>query len=252
MQRVLVDDGAAAGVDEDRGRLHHRQLALADQIVRRVVERHVQGHDVRGAQQLVEEREADAERVLLVLGEPRDVVVLDARVERGARRATFLPMLPRPDDAERLARQLVHAALVLVARPPFSGHHVVVEADQPLEHGEHEHDRVLGDGDGVGAAVVGDGHLGLARGLDVHAVVARAEELDEPQLRRGPEELAAHLPGQAEVVLGVGRRLVERGRAGIDDDQLEAGRRQRARDVEDRVGLFGTEEDLGGHASLLC
>jgi hypothetical protein len=50
---------------------------------------------------------------------------------------------------------------------------------------------VLGDGDRVRAAVVGDRHLGLARGLDVDTIVARAGQLHELQPGRGAEELVA-------------------------------------------------------------
>ena len=109
---------------------------------------------------------------------------------------------------------------------------------------------MLGDGDRVGAPVVGDGHLGLARGLDVDAIVARAGQLDELQLGRGAEELVADTGARrAQIVLGVGGGVVELGLARIRDDQLHAGRQQIARDVHDRGGLGG-REDLG-HDLLL-
>src|SRR5262249_42011039 len=61
----------------------------------------------------------------------------------------------------------------------------------------------------------------------------------------------AHLASQAQVVVGVGRRLVELGCSRIDRDQIEAGRRHVAHDRHDAVGLLGGEQDLGGHRSLL-
>jgi hypothetical protein len=110
---------------------------------------------------------------------------------------------------------------------------------------------VLGDGDGVGAAVVGDGHLGLARGLDVDPVVAGAGQLHELQLGRGAEELVADpRPWRAQIVVGVAGDIVELGLGGIDDDQLHAGRQQLLRDLHDGSGL-GRREDLG-HGLLLA
>ena len=52
-------------------------------------------------------------------------------------------------------------------------------------------------------------------------------------------------------VLRVLDRLVELRGVLVDDHELEAGRRQLARHVEDRVGLLGNEEDLGRHIRLL-
>src|SRR5437879_4273689 len=82
VERGLVHDRPAAGVDEDRARLHHRELARAEQIPRRVVEWHVQTHHVRRAKKLGEEDEADPEGVLLALVRPPVVRVLIAHFER--------------------------------------------------------------------------------------------------------------------------------------------------------------------------
>src|SRR2546426_11609375 len=56
---------------------------------------------------------------------------------------------------------------------------------------------------------------------------------------------------RSQVVLGIRRRLVELGRAGVGDHELEGRRCQGPRDVEDHLGLARGEEDLGGHAWLL-
>src|SRR2546422_7975889 len=60
-ERLLVHDRPSAGVDQDRARLHHRELARAEEASRRVVEGHVQAHDVRGAEELSEEDEPRSE-----------------------------------------------------------------------------------------------------------------------------------------------------------------------------------------------
>src|SRR5688572_13200493 len=103
VQRVLVDDRPAAGVDDHRVRLHERQLFLADHAACRIVERHVQADDVGAAQQLVLEHEPDAERVFLVFGEAQGVVVDDLRVERGDPARDLLADVAEPDDADGLA-----------------------------------------------------------------------------------------------------------------------------------------------------
>src|SRR2546427_10462862 len=82
------------------------------------------------------------------------------------------------------------------------------------------------------------------------SIVPGTQQLDQPQLWRRAEELAAHLPGEAQVVLGICGRLVELGGADVADRELEAGRCQRPRDVEDHLGLARGEQDLGRHADL--
>src|SRR6266545_3724905 len=250
IQRVLVDDRAAAGVDENRAALHHRELARGHHLTSDVVQRYVQGHHVGGAKELGEEGEADAERVLLILAEPEDVEVANVHVEALDAARDLLTDVAETDDAEPLALDLVGASGGEVADAPFAGDDVVVVVHEFLEHGEHEHDGVLGDGDGVGATVVGDGHTGLARGLDVDAIVARAGQLYELELGRGAEELVADaLPRRAQVVLGVDGGVVELWLTWIGDDQLHAGWEQIARDFHDGGGLGG-REDLG-HGLLL-
>ena len=210
----------------------------------------MQGHDVGGAEQLGKEGEADAERVLLILAQPEDVVVAHVHVEALDAARDLLADVAEPDDAEPLALHLVETSGGEFRGAPLPGDDFVVVRHEPLEHGEHEHDRVLGDGDGVGAAVVGDGHLGLARGLDVHAIVAGAGQLHELELGRRAEELVADArPRRAQVVLGVAGRIVELRLGRIDDDQLHAGRQELSRNVHDGGGLRG-REDLG-HDLLL-
>ena len=53
-ERLLVDQGSAADVDDDRGLLHQRELRRADQIARRRGLRRGQHDDVGGGQQIVE------------------------------------------------------------------------------------------------------------------------------------------------------------------------------------------------------
>src|SRR5438128_11943857 len=121
MERVLVDDGAAARVDEDRGLLHHRELARRDHLPGDVVQRHVQRDDVGSAEELGEEGEADAERVLLVLGEPEDVEVAHVHVEALDAPGDHLADVAEADDAQALALDLVGANGGEVAAAPLAG-----------------------------------------------------------------------------------------------------------------------------------
>src|SRR2546427_9334827 len=56
----------------------------------------------------------------------------------------------------RPPRSTLFPYTTLFRSAPLAGDHIVVEHDQPLQDREHQHDRVLRDGDRVGAAVVGD------------------------------------------------------------------------------------------------
>src|SRR5262249_8352449 len=64
-------------------------------------------------------------------------------------------------------------------------------------------------------------------------------------------ELTGDRAAEPHDVLRVLDRLVELRGVLIDHYEVEAGRRQLSRHVEDRVGLLGNEDDLGGHVRLL-
>src|SRR6266545_3459598 len=83
MEGVLVHHRSAARIDENGTRLHKAELARAHHVARAVREGYVQADHVRGAQELLEEHEACTQRVLLVLVQAHDVVVLDLHVEGG-------------------------------------------------------------------------------------------------------------------------------------------------------------------------
>jgi hypothetical protein len=53
-QRLRIDDRAARGVDEQRGRLHARERGAVDQVAGLGRERDVQGHEVRALEQVRE------------------------------------------------------------------------------------------------------------------------------------------------------------------------------------------------------
>src|SRR5262249_46731783 len=162
----------------------------------------------------------------------------------------LLADVAQTDDPEPLAIELIGPNGGEVAGAPGAGDNIVVVVDELLEHGQHQHDGVLRHRDRIGAPVVGDGHLRLARGLDVNAVVARAGQLDELELGGGAEELVADARARrAQVILGLGGRVVELGLGGIGDDELHPGRKELAGDLH-HGGLLRGCEDLG-HDLLL-
>ena len=248
VQGDLVHDRPPARVHQHRGRLHHGQLPLGDHVLGLGGQRHVQRHHVGHLEQLVEQHEADSQRVLLVLGQPHDVVVDDLDVEAVQPARDLLADVAEPDDAHRLALELVEAHLGEVADPPPALHAVLVLPGQLLQRGQDQHDGVLGDRDRVGAAVVGDRHPGLAGGLQVERVVAGADELHELHLLGGGVEVVAErVAAEAHEVLGVAGGVQEAGAGRVDRHQLEAGRRHLDGDVEHGLGELGREEDLGRH-----
>ena len=76
----------------------------------------MQRDDVGAPQQLAQQPEAHAERVLGVLVKPRDVVVLDPHAERARQPSHLLADGAEPDDAERLVEELVQARRGLLPR----------------------------------------------------------------------------------------------------------------------------------------
>jgi hypothetical protein len=167
-------------------------------------ERDVERDHVRRSQELAEQYEADAERVFLGLGEPADVVVLHAHVEPVRLARDLLADVAQAHEPEHLALDLVAARLREVPHAPLPGHDVVVLPHQPLQHRQHQRDRVLGHRHGVRAAAVRHRHARLARGLEVERVVAGGDELNQTQPGRGAEELVAHPgPREAQIELRV-------------------------------------------------
>ena len=151
-------------------------------------------------------------------------------------------MVPSPTMPSVLSKSSYRRGGPVAA--PAPGRHAGMGPDQPARHREHQHQRVLGDRDGVGAAIVGDGHLRAPRRLEIDVVVAGAEQLHQPQPRRRPVERVFH--GQARIAQHV-FGLPERGRklrpVAAHQHQLVAGRRQRAGDL---TGLGRRRRDDDG------
>jgi hypothetical protein len=175
--RLLVDHGPARGVDDDGRRLHRGELLGAQHALSRGVERHMQRDDVGVAQDLGQQAEAHAQRILFLLLEPLDVVVVHDHAECLGQTRYLLADGAQPDDAQHLVADFVDGGRLVAV--PAAGRDVGVLGDQPARHRQHQEHGVLGDGDRVGAAVVAQRHAAFTRGRKVGAVVARAQHLDQ-------------------------------------------------------------------------
>ena len=233
-------------LDEHRRRLEERELPGTDEMPGRRIERQVQGDDVGASQDLSEKAEADPEGVLGVLVEARDVVVLDGHSECAGEARRLLADRAEPHEAEGAPAQLVHARRLVAAPPPAS--HVSVLKRQPPADGEHQQQGVLGHRHRVRAPVVGDGYAGAPRRFDVRAVVAGAQELDEPELRRGAVQLFVDEPvHESHEVPRLGDRGTILGASRRHPHELEAGGRELPHClavVEGRIDVH----DSGGHS----
>ena len=209
----------------------------------------MQRHRVRLAQEFVEQAEARAERVLGVFGEPRRVVIDDRHAERPGETGDLAADIAEPDDARRLAAQFAQAGDLVAA--PAPGGDVRVLEDQPARHGQHQQQGVFGDGDRIGAAIVGDRDSRAPRRGDVRAVVAGAQQLDQAQPGRLPEQrFVDGAVDETDEIFGVGDRDIEfrtpdRRLGQVETRRSEVPRRLRG------AGEPGGENDLRAHGLLL-
>ena len=186
-ERCRIHERTAGGVHEHRVRLHQRELALADQVLRRGRDRAVQRERVHLRQQCVQVDAARFRRTADAIREPhvhperrRDLG--DAAAERAV-----------ADDPERAARELANRVIEhreLIRALPRAGlqraivlAHLVREREQ---HGPH----VLHDGGRAVVADVAHGDAALAGGIEVDVVGAGRGERDELQLRVALDALA--------------------------------------------------------------
>ena len=118
---------------------------------------------------------------------------------------------------------------------------------QPAADRQHQHDGVLGHRDGIGAAVVADGHAGTPRRLDVHPVVAGAEQLDQLEFRGRLIEGVVHFHlAEADDVFGLRQRSLEFRAVGAGDDHVDPGRGELASDIH-RAERVVHHDHLRGH-----
>ena len=188
-QGVLVDHLAAAGVDDDGGRLQQLQAPRREQVIgcRRV--RAVDRDDVHAGQHLVEALPIGRLQLGLdVRVHPAPVVIMHREAEALGPARHRLADAAHADDAQALAPDAMAQHRGRAPAGPVAGAHQVLALAQPPRYGEdqgHGHvRRVLGQD----ARGVGHGDAAHARGLEVDMVDAGAEGGDEAQLLAGLAE----------------------------------------------------------------
>ena len=185
VERGLVDDPAAGGVDEDQARLRAGQLVGADQPDRLRRLGQVDAHEVGLGEQGVEVDEADA-HLRGAAGLHVGVVGDDLHAEGAEALGDQDADAAEADDADGLLVEL--DAGVLRALPLAAAERGVGRADV-AGRGEHQGDGELGGADDVGGRRVDDHDAGLGGGLHVDVVEtdARAgDDLEATRRRRGP------------------------------------------------------------------
>ena len=121
VQRVLVDDPAAGGVDEVGARLHQGELAATDQPARPVGQGAVDGHEIGLGQELVEPDEPDPES----LGQPGVEIGVERQrgihAEPGEEADQTSTDPAEPDDAQRVVAKLAPHHMATARPTPPSG-----------------------------------------------------------------------------------------------------------------------------------
>ena len=232
-QRLLVDQAAAGGVDDQHAGLGQRQLVLADEAEGLGRLGQVDRDHVGPPEQLVQAHQLDAElrgaggRDVRVEGDQPDV-------EGGQALRDELADLAEAHDADGLAVQLdtgVGAAL------PLPAAQARVRGRDVPGGGEQQGDRVLGGGDDVRRGRVDDHHAAGRRGGHVDVVQAHPGAGDDLQPGGGRQRLGVDL----------GRRPHEqRVRVG---ERTEQGRPVRPVDVAD-LDVVAEQRDRGGRELL--
>ena len=184
-ERLLVDQAAAGGVDDDDARLGLGQRLLADQARGLLGLGQVHRDEVGAAQQFVERQQLDAELRGAGMRHVR-VVGGDVRAEGGEPLGDQLADAAEPDDADRLAEDLGARE-----RRPLPG--VVAQrrvGGRDLSgRRQQQRERVLGGAVDVRRRRVDDQHAAGGGGVDVDVVQADAGAGDDLQLGRGGQHL---------------------------------------------------------------
>ena len=187
----LVDDAAAAAVDEVGGPLHRPELALAHEVTGLGVQGDLDGDPVRFPEEsvkIVHQPDAELARdVLLDVG----IVGDHAEAERLEAPRQRLADLAQAHQSRRLAVQRRDRP---AGRPvPHAlSHRPVVRDELPVEREEHRR-RVVGDLEVAHPRGVGDQDARARGGVHVHRVVPVAESADGLRPVHGRDHLGVHL-----------------------------------------------------------
>src|SRR3954469_12486376 len=182
-ERGLLDDRPATGVHEDCGVLHQGEVVCADEAAGPPGPQQVDGHDVRGGEQLVLLDATDADLGGALVGEvlaPGD----DVHAEGDADAGDLGTEPAESDDAESPAREVAADGLL----PATDAHGGVLLRDV-AEGREDEAPGELGGGGRLRAGAA-DGDAQLGGGFDVDRLVPHAGGDEQLEVGQPFEDLA--------------------------------------------------------------
>ena len=225
-QGLFVDERPARGIDQDRARLHASKPSGVEQAARLIVEDKVQRNHVGACQQRVEINQRN-----LCPGSGRSIPGDHLHADPCADARDLASDPAEADNAERLAGEL-HA----FGRLPGPGAHLAIHPRDIARAGEHQRDRVLGDG-------------GVAIALDrVHrdAEIAQRRNVHVARRAGAEEHDMLELPAQGD---RLGRQIgmvVEADRAAGEQSRQVGARKGRRIDRDRRVvGAMHARKDRG-------
>jgi len=158
-------------------------------------------------------------------------------------------------DTLRVATATVQAApATTLAKSAIAGPrataHLTIDAYQLAAGGEHERQRVLGDGEGIGARRVAHGDAAAARRVQLDVVGAGAPDRDHLEIRAGDEyavgeaRVGADVDGDARAPDALDQLLLVVGAArGVDDGLAELARRLVGGGVLEDAGKVVRDDD---------
>src|SRR5882672_2148848 len=187
-QRRVVDDPAAGGVDQDRGRLHQRELLRADQVVARGGIRHVEAYEIRLPQELLQARVLRACGALDLARKPAAVVVQHPHREAFRALRDRLADAPHADDAEgRMVDVDAEKLVVLPALPVPRAQPALGLGDAP-GRGHEQYPGGVRGGLVQHAGGIGRDDASLAARREVDVVVADRDVAHGLETRRRVEQ----------------------------------------------------------------
>ena len=184
-ERLLIDDGAARDVDQERVALHQADALAVDEPRRLRRQRTAQDHDIAFGHQHVEVERRHALRQ----GSGGARGGGDRHRETELRDAVNgAADIAHADDAHAQARKLACLVRMGASSRPAGAAQIPVDAAKAAQQGERGEDRIFRDGLGVDGGHVGDQHAGRSRRLHRDHVEPRSMPDRGAQPRRAGKE----------------------------------------------------------------
>ena len=163
---------------------------------------------IRSPQQRCQRCRSDAHRLLLG-GAQGGILVVILQVDLKAPQPPrhFLRDVADAHQPHRLALQLVGVNAAVAGGPPAAPFHQRGVVIQPPIDGQHQHNGVFGHRHRIGAAVVGDRNAQIGGQLQVHPVVAGAQQLQQPHFGRAGQHPVGQPSGEQQEKIGILRQL---------------------------------------------